>query len=397
MRGHLHVRRALDKAAAGLACVAALALSDCSTLPAAGPTTAEVVDQAVKDGKVQFEILDVDDGVIKTLQSQPVASFHSRFGRDGIPPEPRIGTGDSIAISIWEAGGNGLFAQITTVNGIPTGARPATIPEQIVSQDGDISIPFDGRVKVAGRTPFEVQQGIQRRLQGKAVNPQVIVTVSKSIANSVTISGEVVNGAMVPLSPHGERLLDVIAAAGGSHAPTYETFVKLSRHGDTVTIPLAQLVDDPSENIYAWPGDTITLVRAPQVFEAFGATGRNAEIPFGSEKISLAQALGKSSGLLDERADAAGVFLFRYEPPSLVSALTKTPSPKDQAASVPVVYHLDLSDAKSYFLAQQFALQDKDVVYVANARSNQIEKLFQLLGTLTNPIVTGFVVKNSAN
>jgi polysaccharide export outer membrane protein len=39
------------------------------------------------------------------------------------------------------------------------------------------------------------------------------------------------------------------------------------------------------------------LIRLPQTFNVFGATGRNAEIPFDADTINLAEALGKSQGL----------------------------------------------------------------------------------------------------
>lgn len=386
---------------AATAVIGALALTGCSWLPAAGPTTKAVMAQATENGQRQYDIVNVDDNVIRILQSQPTPSFYSVFGRDGIPLEPKIGVGDSVSIMIWEAGGNGLFSQSSMLSSVPgtqsmsTGSRPATIPDQIVPRDGLITLPFDGRVPAAGRTPFELQQDIQHRLQGKAVDPQVIVTISQSIANTVTISGSVGKPSLVPLSPHGEHLLDVIAAAGGYQSPDYETFVRLSRHGVTVTIPLTSLIEDPVENVYAWPGDTITLTQVPRVFEAFGATAKNADIPFDAGKISLAQALGKASGLLDERADPAGVFLIRYEPAGLVSQLTGAITRESLTAQVPVIYHIDLNDLKSYFLAQQFAVRDKDILYVANASTDTIQKFFQLLGTLTNPIVTGFVIKNS--
>ena len=34
-----------------------------------------------------------------------------------------------------------------------------------------------------------------------------------------------------------------------------------------------RLVSDPAENIYAWPGDVLTLIQVPQTFSVFGATG----------------------------------------------------------------------------------------------------------------------------
>jgi len=365
-------------------------------LPAAGPTKDTLIDQAVKDGKVRFEVIDVNDTVIDTLLARPPESLHSRFGTYGAPPAPTINIGDTVSVTIWEAGGGNLFGESLPDRALSGGSRGVTIPEQIVANDGAISIPFAGRVPVRGRTALQVAREIERRLSGKAMQPQVIVAVPKSVANTVTVSGEVVNGARVPLSPKGDHLLDMIASAGGARAPVYETYVRLSRNVVTATIPLQTLINNPTENIYAWPGDVLTLVRVPQSFEAFGATGKNAQITFDQEKLTLVQAIAKSSGLLDERADPAGIFLFRLEPETMVRALRPAADSARANAPLPVVYHLDLSDAKSYFLAQRFPIEDKDILYVANASSNELQKFFQLLGTLTAPVVTGILVNNSA-
>src|SRR5262249_50765012 len=80
-----------------------------------------------------------------------------------------------------------------------------------------------------------------------------------------------VGGARVPLSAGGDRLLQVIAAAGGAKAPPHDTFVRLSRDGVTATLPLATLVDHPEQDIYARPGDVLTLGRRPATLRVFGA------------------------------------------------------------------------------------------------------------------------------
>src|SRR5208282_2602480 len=183
--------------------------------------------------------------------------------------------------------------------GISAGGQgqSATFPDQQVAPDGAITVPYAGRVPAAGRTPAEVQQTIEALLADKALQPQALVIVRKSDANAVTVAGEVVAGARVPLTPGGDRVLQVIAAAGGANAPVYETFVRLSRHGVTATIPLERLIADPAEDIYAQPGDVLTLVRVPQTFSVFGAAGRNAAITFDAEKLTLSEALAKSQGL----------------------------------------------------------------------------------------------------
>jgi polysaccharide export outer membrane protein len=236
---------------------------------------------------------------------------------------------------------------------------------------------------------------IQTLLTGKTASPQVIVTVPKTTRNTVTIAGEVVRGARIPLPPEGDRLLDVIAEAGGAQAPVYDVYVRLSRNGVTTTIPFQTLVDNPSENVYAWPGDVLTLIRVPHTFAVFGESGRNAQINFEQEKLDVAQAVAKSSGLNDDKADPAGVFLLRAEPLSLVRQLHPGVTFDWPTSQVPVVYHFDLHDTKTYFLAQHFPIENNDIVYVAPARSNVIQKFFGLFGTITSPLITGAAVSNS--
>ncbi len=389
------------KFASVVMCLTGAALAVCGPVPTAGPSAGQVVDQAMVNGRPRFDLVDVNEHVVSTLLAQPTPSFRGTFWRYGKPPNPKIHIGDTIEVSIWEAAGGGLFGgaaattTTTTTTGISSGSQKSGIPDQVVAPDGGISVPFAGRVPVAGHTPLEVQHMIEQRLSEKTIEPQVIVTVAKSQHYSATVSGEVVNGARVPLSVAGDRLLDLIAEAGGAKAPIYETFVRLTRGGVTVTIPMEKLVSDPSENIYAWPGDVLTLIQVPRTFSVFGAAGENNQIPFGARKITVADALAKSGGLQDQRADPSGVFLFRFEPARVVGALRAPALPIGPGGSSPVVYRFNLDDASSYFLAQRFPIENKDIIYIANAPLTQLQKFFTLLSTITSPVVTGAVIKNA--
>jgi polysaccharide export outer membrane protein len=383
------------RAVAAIGVLAGMIVAGCSALPTAGPTASDVQHQEIKGQEVRFDLVDIDDTVVAALLASPAENFHTRFKKYGRPPQPRIGVGDSLVVSIWEAAGGGLFGTSPTDH-VSAGSRNVTIPEQMVGQDGGVSVPFAGRVTAAGRLPVEVQKAVEQRLAEKAIEPQAIVTVTRSVTNSATVTGEVIAGARVPLSLKGDRLLDLIAAAGGAKTPVYETFVRLSRDGATATIPMEMLVSDPAENIYAYPGDVLTLVRLPQSFTVFGATGANAQVNFTAERMTLVEALAKAGGLQDLRADPAGVFLFRYEPPPIVKTLGRPQLGTGPEGSSPMVYRLDLSDAKSYFLAQRFPIHDKDIIYVANADFNELQKFFTLLNTLTGPVITGIVVRNAA-
>jgi len=377
--------------AAALACL----LADCSTLPTAGPTVRELLGQAVENNRARFDIVDVDSNVIATLLAQPSESLAARFKKYGRPPNPKIGIGDAVSVTIWEAAAGGLFAGARGGEAA-TGATSVTIPAQLVGQDGAISVPYGGRIPVAGRTPPEVQEIVEQRLADKAIEPQAIVTLVDSVTNTVTVSGEVISGARLQLSLKGDRLLDLIAEAGGAKAPVYQTFVRLSRGGVTATVPMATLVSNPAENIYAWPDDILTLIQVPQSYSVLGAAGTNAQLNFSAEKMTLVEALAKAGGLIDQRSDPAGIFLFRYEPAAVVDALKAPNLATGPGGTSPVVYRLDLSDAHAYFLAQRFPVEDKDIIYVANAQLNELRKFFELISTLTGPVLTGIVIKNQA-
>jgi polysaccharide export outer membrane protein len=274
--------------------------------------------------------------------------------------------------------------------------RPGTrIPDQQVGTDGAISIPYGGRIKVAGRTPQQVEHLIVGRLAAKALDPQALVTVSQSAANTVSVAGGAIDGKRVPLPAGGDRLLQVIAAAGGAKAPVHDTFVQLSRGGVTASVPLATLVADPVQDIFAEPGDVLTLVKREQTYSVFGATGKNTAITFDSDRLSLAEALAKAGGLNDDRADPRAVFLFRYEPVELVRALGEPVASSAHDGLSPVVYRIDLKRGRSYLLARQFPVHDKDVIFAADAFSQRIYYSFQALQQVTGPIISGIVTCQS--
>ena len=49
------------------------------------------------------------------------------------------------------------------------------------------------------------------------------------------------------------------------------------------------------------------------------------------------------------------------------------------------IYHIDMMKPQSYFLAQMFEMQDKDVILFANSRANLAQKMAALLGNLFSP------------
>ena len=290
-------------------------------------------------------------------------------------------------MTVFEAAGGGLFSQpVSTAN--TTGSHSAQIPPQVVQRDGSITVPYAGRVNVIGQTTPQVEKTIVEKLTGKAIEPQAIVTLSKNLSTSVTVGGEAVAGARVAMTTRGDRLLDIIATAGGIRVPANEAFLELSRGGKTVRVPFQTLLNTPKENIFARPGDTLTVVRYPLSFTAVGATGSNAVVPFDAVGISLEEAIGKASGLIDSRADPEGVFLLRYEPVGVVRDYPGLTPAQAALDLVPTVYLINMRDPAALFLARQFVMHDKDIVYVSNSPYTDIQKVLGIIQTVSSPIIS---------
>jgi polysaccharide biosynthesis/export protein len=372
-----------------------LAIAGCSALPSAGPSANDVLNDAGKHPAPRYLTAELDERALAIMGKRPKATLYGRFGDRGAPASTVIGIGDSVQVTIWEAAAGGLFSS-AAISGVTAGSHSATIPGQMVGRDGAITVPYAGRVRVVGLTPEQIERTIVAHLVGKAIEPQALVTISNNISNTVTVTGDVTGGARVPLSNAGDRVLDIIATAGGVHAPVHSVFIDLSRGGATARVPMQALLNNPRENVFVRPNDVITVVQEPQTFTVFGAAGRNAQVPFDAAGITLEEAVAKSGGILDNLADPQGVFLLREEPVAVARELDPNYPIAPGVRGVNVVYRVNFSDANTYFTARGVSVHNKDMIYVAASLSNDFYKAMQLFNTVAGPVTNGLVIAKVA-
>ena len=284
-----------------------------------------------------------------------------------------IGVGDDIGVTIFESGPGGLFITDRPEN---QSGNSVTLPPQQVDQTGNIVVPYGGVIPVIGRTPAAVQRAIEQRLAGRALEPQVVVTILARRSGMINVAGDVGGAARFSLDPGGETLLGAISRAGGPRFPDYETTVTLHRGGTKQEARLSTIVDQPAQNLSLEPGDTIYLTHEPDFFLAMGATGQatslgplDRRIAFGGEKITLADALAKAGGLEDDRANARACFVYRIK--------HDRPGPTNNAT--PTIYLTDLRDPAGYFYASQFMMQPEDVIFVSDAPATDLAKFLSLV------------------
>lgn len=358
-------------------------LSGCQTLtkwqPSSGPTK-KVIENQVSTENSGLTIIDIDNRIaFLTSQSIPVRRF-SDFYKSSSTFNNTISAGDVVDVSIWEAPPALLFGTASDISGL-SGSKEVKLPEQMVDNKGQITIPFVGKISVSGKTPEQVQVMIVKGLTKKANNPSAVVRIAKNNSADVTIVGEVTNSTRMPLTGKAERILDALAAAGGTKHPSSRISVQLNRRGQSVEMPFDAIIKDPRQNVILQKGDVVSVNYQTKSFTVLGATSKNTEIDFEAGGISLMQALARSGGLDDNRADARGVFIFRQESANILTPEQRAALPMQlqYASEVPVIYRLNLKEPINYIVAQNFAIKDKDLIYVSNAPGVEFRKFISLV------------------
>jgi polysaccharide export outer membrane protein len=360
---------------------ATAAITACGVVPSSGPTKAQIEDHSSESTKITgIQIVDLTDDVARTLwRERQGADFAATFGNAHVPVAS-IGSGDVLEVSVWEAPPATLFSPAAALTDVSSagGTRVTVLPAQMVDAEGNIDVPFAGRIRAAGHTVNELSAGIARALKGKANQPQVLVRVVKNATSYATVVGDVTSSTRVELTAGGERLLDALASAGGVRQQVDKTTIQVTRGATVQSLPLQTIIRDPRQNIPLNPRDVITALFQPYSFTVLGASGKNDEISFEAQGITLSQALARSGGLNDARANPQGVFIFRMEKADALAWNTK-PVYTTADGKVPVIYRLDLKDPGSFFVAQSFMMDNRDTVYVSNAPVAELQKFMNLV------------------
>lgn len=382
-----HPSRSIAIAALAMSCIGCAGF-----LPSHGPTASRV-SSGVDDSRGFVQLVGLDASIVDRLAVNRRSQAFSEILQGGSTRQDAVGNGDRIAISLWEAPPATLFGGATPIPGLaPSTSQGLDLPDQVVSSDGTVQIPFIGRLVVAGLTPRQIEDEIARSLKGKANQAQALVRVTGNATANVTVVGAVAASQRMPLTPKRERLLDALAAAGSTPHPSSKLSVQVTRGKTVATMPLDRIIRDPAQDIELQPGDVVSVLYQPFSFTAMGAAGRNEEIDFEAAGISLSQALARIGGLNDARANPRGVFVFRFESETALDWATPPAITRDRR--VPVIYRVDLTDPVSFFVAQGFTMNDGDVLYVANAPSVELEKFLAIIQPLTAPLVTGVILRS---
>ncbi len=206
----------------------------------------------------------------------------------------RLGPGDHIGISL-------PFAD--EINNKPL----------IIDTEGNINIPFAGRVRVSGMTTAELEKALRDKLSPYFENPPVVVNILEYGSHTVSVIGEVHTPAIHQLRGK-ETLIEILSASGGT-TPEAGPRLEITRDVNYGLLPLPGARVDISgkfskaeveiaslggtaSNILLRPNDIIRVPRARLIY-VLGEVHKPGGFPLrDNESASVLQALALAEGPL---------------------------------------------------------------------------------------------------
>jgi polysaccharide biosynthesis/export protein len=235
----------------------------------------------------------------RTMKAQVAAPQGSQTQQNVEAPRILIGPGDVLDVQVFDT--------------------PELSMDAVrVGQNGQVSLPVLGLVKVEGLNAVEAARRIEAELRshGIMLEPHVTVSVVEYATQGATMLGEVRNPGVYPTFG-GRRLLDMIALAGGL-APTAGKLVTIAHrndpgHPEAITlVPNAQALGE-QQNPVILPGDTVVVARAGIIYILGAVNKPGGYLIDNSEHVSLMQALTLAGGW-DKAAALSKARLIRKVP-----------------------------------------------------------------------------------
>lgn len=196
-------------------------------------------------------------------------------------PEYQLGNGDNIRILVFQ--------------------NPDLTVETRVTENGTISYPLVGTVKIGGMTIPAAEQTIAKALSdgGFIQKPQVNIILLQNRGNQVSVLGSVNRAGRFPLETFNTRVSEMIAIAGGI-APTGADVAILTglREGKPfrreIDIPGLFLDNKLENDLVVAGGDVIYIHRQP-IYYVYGEVQRAGS--FRVERgMTFRQALAQGGG-----------------------------------------------------------------------------------------------------
>jgi len=225
-------------------------------------------------------------------------------------PEYRLGAGDNIRIAVFQ--------------------NPDLTVETRVTENGTVSYPLVGSVRIGGLTIPAAEQAIAKALkEGNFIQqPQVNIALLQNRGNQVSVLGSVNRPGRFPLETFNTRLSEMIAIAGGISAVGADVVILTgTRDGKPLRreIDLTGMFLDNKlqEDIVVAGGDVIYVHRQP-IFYIYGEVQRPGSYRV-ERGMTLRQALVQGGGLT-QRGTERGLRVYRRSATGYLEAINPDPN-----------------------------------------------------------------------
>ncbi len=332
-------------------------LGACSPPQGVGMTTQVLA--GAEEATADFAVVPVTKATLPAISHWPKSTAVAGSSNVGWLPRGTavnkdiIAAGDAVEVAMWSNEANGLLNM--------PGQKFTPLQGLKVSYDGTLFLPYAGAVPVAGLSVDEARQAIQDKLVTIMPTAQVTLSHKAGRGNSVQVVSGLPQAGVVPLPDRAFTVLDLISVSGGVPSTIINPQVRVARGGKLYGVGFDNLVQNPGLDAVLQPGDRIYVQPEDRYFMSFGATSKEAQIPFPRAEVSAMDAVTLIGGLLDNTADPKGVLVLRAYPAGAVRADGKGPSRER------MIFLFDLVSADGLFSAGQFQIQDHDLVMVTQA------------------------------
>jgi polysaccharide export outer membrane protein len=211
--------------------------------------------------------------------------------------EPLLGPGDTVRVTVFD--------------------DPSLTTEARLSLQGTLAFPLLGEVAIGDRTPSDAAKIISDRLkQGRFLqDPRVSVALVEVRSRRVMVMGHVVKPGQYALDGTNERLIDILALAGGRAETGADNVVVTRRTGEpkTFEVNIAEMYrkGDLTSDLRLEGGDVVYVPEAP-VFYVYGAVQRAGV--YRLEPATTVRAALSVGGGLTQRASQRRIEIHRPMP-----------------------------------------------------------------------------------
>jgi polysaccharide biosynthesis/export protein len=346
----------------------ALLISACSLTPSMhmrAENVSELEVPTMKNGKMvkaKTPIVPITADLIIARENARQQEVNNLPPADTNKTVYRIGPQDRLQVTVWEH---------PELNNPNNEEIEPELAGKVVDENGDLYYPYVGNVHVAGKTVSEARSLLSRKLSNYFKQVKLDVRVLSFQSHRAVVVGEVKNPGIQPMTETPMTVSEAISRAGGVTENADMSNVALGRDGKQYKIDVMSLyaMGNALHNTLLKDGDVLYIPdHKDNKVLILGEVGKQQALQMNKGKLSLAQALGESYGLDLNTSRPEEIYVIR---------------PGDMK---PEIFKLNAGSPDAMILADQFALQAHDTVYVGTAGVTQWSRVMNqiLPGSFTS-------------